>query len=368
MHRPRRRFAVIAANRVPRSGFTGIAPPRDANVPAAFMNDTAKPSGTSRTTAPARAAVRLVREAAGSLGLRIETFCGDWVVRLIHPDGRTRLVWGYNFDLNPSAGARVAGDKAATFEVLRAAGVSAVEHRLFLRADLEDYVREDGNWRDILAAFAELGGDAVIKPADGSGGSGVWRVRSVRELEAAAGSLWQRTHAICLSPFIPVSREVRFILLDGAPRIVYEKRIEFLGGDGRSSVAELIAQKLREDPQRWGPALAGLMRDQELDWSEILAAGARRPVGWKHNLRGARAAVLERPSPAMLALVCRAAEALGLRICAVDVIEPANGVAPHVLEANAGLMLERYVEQAENGWEQALSLTRDVIARMFPSA
>src|SRR5688572_26704882 len=93
-----------------------------------------------------RAAVRLLREASAATGLRLETFCGDWVARLRAPDGRTRLVWGYHFDLNPSAGALVAKDKAATFEVLRAAGIRAVEHRLFLRADLEGYVSEAGSW------------------------------------------------------------------------------------------------------------------------------------------------------------------------------------------------------------------------------
>jgi cyanophycin synthetase len=327
------------------------------------MNDTIKPAGRSQAPAPQRAGVRLVREAAASLGIHVETYCGDWVLRLIHPDGRTRLVWGYNFDLNPSAAARVAGDKAATFEVLRAAGVAAVEHRLFLRADLSDYVSEDGSWRDILAAFEGFGGDAVIKPADGSGGSGVSRVRSARELEAAAGTLWQRTHAICLSPFVAAAREVRFILLDGAPRIVYEKQIAFLAGDGHSSTAELVAQKLRADPQRWGPALVSLMRDEALDWSAILPADGRRPVGWKHNLRGAQAVVVE-PRPSMTELARRASAAMGLRICAVDVVEAA-GAAPQVLEVNAGLMLERYVEQVEGGWDRAHALTRDVIVRMF---
>lgn len=332
------------------------------------MNDFARIPGTTQPLAPDRAAVRLVREATQSLGIRVETFCGDWVVRLSSPDGRTRLIWGYNFDLNPCAGARIASDKAATFEVLRAAGVAAVEHRLFLRADLEDYVSTRGSWRDILAALEAFGDDAVIKPADGSGGSGVSRVRTARELEAAAGSLWQRTHAICLAPFVDIAREVRFVLLDGQPRIVYEKQIEALVGDGRSSVAELIAGRLRSDPRRWGPALASLMRDQELDWAAILPDGRRLPVRWKHNLRGARAAVIEMPPAVMLDLGRQAAQALGLRICAVDVIERGNGGGPLVLEVNAGLMLERYVEQVEDGWRQAQGLMREVIELMFAGA
>lgn len=326
------------------------------------MTDREQPSPAAQR----RAAVRLIEEAAAGLGLRTQTFCGDWVVRLAHRDGRTRLVWGYNFDLNPSAGAQVAKDKAATFEILRASGVPAVEHRLFLRADLDEYVSDAGNWRLMLAALEDFGGDAVIKPTDGSGGAGVSRVRSGRELEQAAGSLWQRTHAICLSPFIEVSREVRHILLDGEARIVYEKRIDALVGDGRASIGQLILARLSADPQRWSHHLVtSARRHGELDWDHVPAAGQRLPLAWKHNLRGARAVIPDCPDGAMLKLARAAADSLGLRLCAVDVIEAAGASAPIVLEVNAGLMLERYVEQIEDGWQHALELTRDVLVRMF---
>ena len=45
--------------------------------------------------------------------------------------------------------------------------------------------------------------------------------------------------------------------------------------------------------------------------------------------------------------------------------EAADGVGPRVLEVNAGLMLERYVEQVEGGWSKALALTREVVRLMF---
>jgi D-alanine-D-alanine ligase-like ATP-grasp enzyme len=329
------------------------------------MNDRFDPP-SGQPTAPPRAAVKLLRAAASALNIRVETFCGDWVARLIAPGGQTRLVWGYNFDLNPAAGARVASDKAATFEVLRAAGVPAVEHRLFLRADMDDYVSEAGNWKLMLRALEESGGDAVIKPAEGSGGSGVTRVRSPRQLEQAVGALWPRTHAICISPFMEIEREVRFILLDGEPRIVYEKQIDALVGDGHRCVGELILARLREDPHRWTRNLtAAVARFGGAGWDQVLRAGERLPLAWKHNLRGARAAMIESPQPALLSLARSAAAALGLRLCAVDVIQPNTPAEPLVLEVNCGLMLERYVEQAPDGWRQGLELTRDVIQRMF---
>lgn len=331
------------------------------------MTDNTTLETPQASPSPPRAAVRLIRETAAALGIGVEGFCGDWVLRLTGAGGRTRLVWGYNFDLNPSAGAHVAKDKAATFEVLRAAGVPAVEHRLFLRADLQGYVSDTGNWRAMLAAFEAFGGDAVIKPAEGSGGAGVSRVRSGRELEQAAGGLWQRHHAICLGPFVPIAREVRFILLDGQARIVYEKDIDALSGDGRSSIGELILARARDDRQRWAPGLVAAARAQA-DWDRIPPEGERLPLAWKHNLRGARARPLEKPPGAMQELAVQASRALGLRLCAVDVIEAIGSEGargPAVLEVNAGLMLERYVEQVPEGWVRASELMRDVLERMF---
>ncbi len=329
-----------------------------------MADDASHDPGEGSVPAPERAAVRLLRSAAAVLGLGIEEYCGGWAIRLVHPDGRTQLVWGFNFDLNPSAGAHIAKDKAASFELLRAAGVAAVEHRLFLRADLEEYVATAGNWRAMLATLEEFGGDAVIKPADGSGGAGVTRVRSGRELEQVSLQLWERHHAICLSPFQPITRELRHILLDGESRIAYEKQIDALVGDGGRTLGELIAAQVAAAPERWRVILRGAVRAGEASaWDHVLATGERLPLAWKHNLRGARAVEVE--DTPLAALSRRAAEALGLRICAVDVIETAGNSSPRVLEVNAGLMLERYVEQVEGGWERAQALTVDVLRRMF---
>ena len=325
---------------------------------------TTDPRDAPPALAPNRVAVQLLREAAAGLDVRVQSFCGDWVVRLVAQDGRTGLVWGYHFDLNPSAGALVAKDKAATFEILRAAGIPAVEHRLFLRADLDNYVSEAGSWSAMLSTLAEFGGQAVIKPTDGSGGAGVSRVDSPRALELKAAAIWQRHHALCLCPFHEIAREVRHILLDGEARIIYEKRIEVLLGDGRSTLGQLIFGHM-DDPARWAHVLAGAARcHSELSLDHVPADGERLPLGWKHNLRGARAIVPQQRDEGLFELARRAADALGLRLCAVDVIETTDG-RPIVLEVNAGLMLERYVEQVEGGWETSLRLTRDVLERMF---
>ncbi len=329
------------------------------------MNDLPISQAPASDPSPDRAAVRLLEAAGAELGVAVQTFCSGWLIHLRHPDGRTRLVWGYNFDLNPSAGAHAAKDKAAAFELLRFAGVPAVEHRLFLRADLAGHVSEAGSWRGLLAALEAFGNDAVIKPVDGSGGAGVSRVRTPRELEQAAQGLWERGHAICLCPHVQIVREVRHILLDGEPRIVYAKEIDALIGDGRSTLGELLAARALGRPADWSRLAASAARQHgERAWNEVPHAGERLSLGWKHNLRGANVMMLDPPDPTLLDLAQRAAQTLGLRLCAVDVVETGRGEAL-VLEVNAGLMLERFVAQASGGWERSVALCRDILTRMF---
>lgn len=160
---------------------------------------------------------------------------------------------------------------------------------------------------------------------------------------------------------------MRHVLLDGEAAIVYEKQIDALVGDGRSTLGELIVANVRrDDPMRWTRHLGSAAKLYgALSWDHVPAAGARLAMGWKHNLRGATATAVERPDRAMQDLAKRAAAALGLRLCAVDVVETDGAAEAMVLEVNAGLMVERYVEQAAGGWERAVTLCREVLRRMF---
>jgi len=232
-----------------------------------------------------------LRRYAASRGISVEFLSHDWIAVLTR--GRQRhLVFGYDLGLNGAAAAKIANDKGATYDVLRGAGLAAVEHRVFLHPRFLDFLPVDGNWPGLLAAFEAFGRDAVIKDNEGTGGMEVFRVRTGTELEQRAHQLMQIARGLALAPFLEIAAEQRFVMLENDCMLAYAKE---------------------------------------------RAAGE-----WRHNLGlGARASLLDATSmdvqPA-LALAQAAMAALTLRFASIDIVTVAG--RPMVLEANAGVMLE----------------------------
>ncbi len=224
-------------------------------------------------------------------GIAVELLAHDWIA-VMSRGAQRHLVFGYDLGLNSASAAKIANDKGATYQVLTAAGLAAVEHRVFLHPRFLDFLPVDGNWPNLLAAFEAFNRDAVIKDNEGTGGMEVFRVRSQTELEQRAHQLMQIARSVALAPFLAIEAEQRFVMLEGDCVLAYAKE--------------------RADGE------------------------------WRHNLGlGARAQRLD-PASAELApalILARAAmAALTLRFASIDVVTVAG--APMVLEANAGVMLE----------------------------
>lgn len=262
-----------------------------------------------------RVIVAALRRSATRRGLRVETFGHGWVLRLGNGE-RTRHVFGYDFELNSVTAAKIAGDKAATWALLSDAGVPAIEHRLFLRADVAPKGIAGNDPAD-MADFASAHlWDVVCKTNAGTGGGHVFRVRTPDELEDAVGAVFSRHHAVALAPFVAADAEHRVIVLDGEPMLVYEKV----------------------------PA----------------------PAEWRHNLGlGGRAVdvddgeVLARLVPVALSAVV----ALGLRFASVDLMTHQGET--FVLEVNAGVMMEHYARSAPERQRRADEIYDRAVAAMF---
>ena len=238
-----------------------------------------------------RLLVDCLRRYAARHALSVELLSHDWIAVLTR-GGQRHLVFGYDLGLNGAAAAKIANDKSAAYAVLHAAGLAAVEHRVFLHPRVLDFLPVDGNWPGMLAAFEAFGRDAVVKDNEGTGGMEVFRVRSNTELEQRAHQLMQISRGLALSPFLDIDSEMRFVLLDGECLLAYRKE---------------------------------------------------RPAGeWRHNLGlGGRAEPLDLADPSLqpaLNLARASMQALTLRFASIDIVTVAGN--PIVLEANAGVMME----------------------------
>jgi glutathione synthase/RimK-type ligase-like ATP-grasp enzyme len=141
--------------------------------------------------------------------------------------------------------------------------------------------------RDLLRQHPQ---GVVVKPNEGTSGRLVFKVTTEAELDEAARKVFASHLTLAISPYVEISEEVRVVLIDDTPLVVYAKQ---------------------------------------------------RGTDWRHNLDlGARPVPLPPGAArdACVALAIRAAQAIGIRFTSIDVVRVSG--AWKVLEINSGVMME----------------------------
>ncbi|MDF1737188.1 MAG: hypothetical protein P1U37_18005 [Minwuia sp.] len=311
-----------------------------------------------------RVFVAAVRTFATTRGLSVEALSHDWLLILTADNGQRFPILGYDIGLNSATTLRIANDKAATADMLAATGIDHIPHRLFLNPDLHVFTRGTGNWESLRAAFADAGHDVVLKGNEGTSGKGVHRVCTLLDLERVTHDLFRTERAIALSPWIAISRETRFVVLDGSVQLAYAKTVPALAGDGVASVRTLVARAMTPE---MGPSLGAWLEDleaEELD--RVPQAGEILPVGWRHNLGQGGGIAEVSADAAGHAVALAAAAALNLRFGSVDIAHTVDG-GHRVMEVNAGVMLEHFARSGAERRAQVVETYHDALARLVSS-
>lgn len=289
---------------------------------------------------------------AHEFGHDCATIGGGWVLRF--SDGiQARHAWGFNLELNSSAAHLLACDKSAASAVFRANNIPCIEHHCILHPRMGPYAPATGSFGPALKLFQAYNRDCVIKDNNGTGGFGVYRVKSERALEAAMIRLFNRVHAVSISPWVDVETEKRFVILDGVCKLAFEKIRPSVIGDGERTFAQLAMK-------------AGAEFDPETaaDAEEIVPAGATRLLSWRHNLsKGASAREIDATNDPHTQIALGACRTLNLRFASIDVVLTPAG--PFVLEANSGVMLESVRDHINSGHERARAIYRDAYRSMW---
>lgn len=222
-------------------------------------------------------------------GIVCEVKSDGWLV-VMERDGRRHFALGYDIGLNSAIAHRIANDKSANSEVLAFSGVSCIPHTLFLSPRLGNHIVPDGSRDAMLGLLGKHPNGLVIKPNEGTSGRSVLRVTNAIELDRAVSEIFSSDLSLAISSYVEITDEIRVILLDDAPRVVYRKQ---------------------------------------------------RGSDWRHNLEfGAEPVLLEQGETreTCVALAIRAAHAIGIRFASVDVVRVE--AEWKVLEINSGVMME----------------------------
>jgi cyanophycin synthetase len=282
----------------------------------------------------------------------------------------TARVWNNWVGLDDLVTWRLSLDKALVHDLLTGARLPVPEHQPF-------------EARDVAPARAFLGSagaPCVVKPMAGAGGSGTTSaVRTTSQLDRAV--LRARRHGRKLLIERQVPGDVyRFLFLDGDLLDVIRRRPPRVRGDGRSSLAELIASENRRRFAAAGAERPWLLRvdldavltlkshglalssvPSEGDWVAVKTAVSQN--GTHDN-----ESVLGEVAPELVAEARTAAELLGIRLAGVDVItaDPGTGLGESggvILEVNATPGLHYHYQVGDR--DRAVAVAVPILRRLL---
>ena len=218
----------------------------------------------------------------------------------------------------------------------------------------------------ITQTFADWEHDVVAKNNEGSGGRELMRVRSLKELEQAAFSIFQVARALCLSPFLPLKREVRVIMVAGQVMLAFEKVRTELTGDGQSPILAL-ASAAGYDLSQASSEPVDVATGQRLTLEDIPQAGQGVLLDWRHNLgQGAMPRIWDNLDHPAVDLARRVQAALNIQMTSIDVVETPQGW--QIIEANSGVMLEHLSQVLDPEGHYARKVYGAAIKALFPPA
>jgi glutathione synthase/RimK-type ligase-like ATP-grasp enzyme len=283
--------------------------------------------------------VDAVKRYGAEHGIGIEIKSQGWLI-VMQRGPRRHLTFGYDVGLNSAVAHRIANDKAATSEVLQSCGIACIPHTLFLGPEMSKYIPPQRSWQAMIALLEQNPGGVVVKPNEGTSGDSVFRVSTASGLELAAHRIFASNSGLAISPYMEIENEIRVVLLDRYPLVVYRKARPAVTGDGQHSLLQLaLAATPAELRSAVLPAMLGEFDRAALD--AIVPPGQRRLLNWRHNLDAGAQPILLEPGEARdacVAIAARAAQAIGIRFGSIDVVEAGGGLK--ILEVNSGVMME----------------------------
>lgn len=261
--------------------------------------------------------------------------------------GAGRCSW---YPQNSATASTLASDKYFASRILETAGVATLGGEYFFLHDRHRAHRPGGHEREDARRYLKrLGGTAFVKPLTGSRGDFAQAIADEISLIRYLDQVALYYDAILMQPVVS-GLEFRVLLLDDEVLYSARKHPPFVLGDGLRSIRDLLAAH-NEALRSRGLSPASVIEGHDSSLGTILPKGERREIPGRMNLSAGGTMVLESPhSDAAFALARKAAQALGLRVAAVDLFTGIDGdaAAMQVIEVNANPSI-RLLEDSDRG-------------------
>ena len=186
---------------------------------------------------------QLLKKIAPTIGAKVYVE-PEWGIagQITFRDGKKRYFRYNTLDLNPVGASDIAKDKDYATLFMKRMGYRTVEGRAFYS---NDWCKKIGSRRNITAAYRyarTLGLPVIVKPNEGSHGSGVFLVGNKREFMRAMRHIFKEDRVALVQKMVR-GRDYRIVVLDDTVISAYERIPLSVVGDGSSSIKTLLKKK-----------------------------------------------------------------------------------------------------------------------------
>ena len=283
-----------------------------------------------------------------------------WITKL-QKENVSKYIIGYQFDLNSAISYNIAGDKFATFEVLKSSNIPTIEHRMIFNPQTRTKYYQNKFLSEAKELLTLNNNKLVIKANDSCKGKDVHFCSNEEEIEDVVKKLFEeKNDTLSACPYIDISYEYRAIYLCGEILYIYKKKKPYVVGDGEKTIKDLIAEKFSKDMK------IDICRDLDMDY--IPENGQEVTISWKHNLSsGAEPIVIDENDEFVQEvrnIAKKAGDALNIKFASVDVVVTEKNEVL-VMEINGSVCMNKFAEIIPNGHEIAKSIYSKAIDKMF---
>ena len=304
-----------------------------------------------------KAFFKIINEICIEKGIQQDILSYGWIRRLTK-NGISRNIVHYQFDLNSASSYNIAGDKYATFELLKKNNIPTIEHYMVFNPETRSDYYKKINYKKILNSILSEKKHVIIKANNSYQGKDVFLCENMDESEFVIKQLFLKNDTLSICPYYDISYEYRVIYLCGEIVYVYKKRKPYVTGNGKDTLKQLIIKnKLEEN---------NIIHNLNLNYIPKLKEEVT--VSWKHNLSsGAKPLLIDEKDvfiDRIKDIAIKSAKAINIKFASVDIAVTSNNEIL-VMEINSSVCMNKFTELIPDGYNIAKEVYRKAIIQMF---
>ena len=297
---------------------------------------------------------KIINEICTEENIKMKTLSYGYITELEKNGIKKRMV-GNSLEINSANSYKIASDKYATYEMLKAYNIPTIKHHMVFNPETRSdfYNNEIERAKEV---FFENNKIVILKSNDSSEGKFVFKIQDEKELEDTILNLFkEKKDTLSICPFYEIDYEYRAVFLDGEILFIYQKEKPYVIGNGNDTLEKLIEN-------------AEILEFyKELDLNYVPKKNERVEVSWKHNLsRGALPTIITdiKLKKELETLAIDAGKAVGVSFATVDIVHTKKeGLL--VMEINSSVCMDKFSEKFENGYNIAKDVFKKAISKMF---